>query len=109
MGQERILTHFSVESRNDLKVLRSLSDTPLKILQEGNGCFYLLLRYPFMSCFIYEFGASRKQINELLWNKLPIDYTEDQKMFKIKNLLYKMHKNGEIWLDEDRMWHKKES
>ena len=51
----------------------------------------------------------RKQINELLWNKLPIDFTEEQKMAKIKNLLYKMHKNDEIWLDEDRMWHRKES
>lgn len=28
---------------------------------------------------------SRKQINELLWNKLPIDYSDDQKMYKIKN------------------------
>ena len=52
---------------------------------------------------------SRKQINELLWNKLPVDYTEEQKMAKIKNLLYKMHKNDEIWLDADRMWHRKES
>ena len=52
---------------------------------------------------------SRKQINELLWNKLPVDFTEKQKMAKIKNLLYKMHKNDEIWLDEDRMWHRKES
>ena len=52
---------------------------------------------------------SRKQINELLWNKLPVDFTEEQKMAKIKNLLYKMHKNDEIWLDEDRMWHQKES
>ena len=51
----------------------------------------------------------RKQINELLWNKLPIDFTEEQKMAKIKNLLYKIHKNDEIWLDEDRMWHRKES
>ena len=52
---------------------------------------------------------SRKQINELLWNKLSMDFTEEQKMAKIKNLLYKMHKNDEIWLDEDRMWHRKES
>jgi len=52
---------------------------------------------------------SRKQINELLWNKLPVDFTEEQKMAKIKNLLYKMHKNDEIWLDKDRMWHRKES
>ena len=50
---------------------------------------------------------SRKQINELLWNKLPVDFTEEQKMSKIKNLLYKMHKNDEIRLDEDRMWHRK--
>ena len=47
---------------------------------------------------------SRKQINELLWNKLPIDFTEDQKMAKIKNLLYKMHKNNTIYLDENRNW-----
>ena len=47
---------------------------------------------------------SRKQINELLWNKLPIDFTEDQKMAKIKNLLYKMHKNNTIYLDDNRNW-----
>ena len=47
---------------------------------------------------------SRKQINELLWNKLPVDFTEDQKMAKIKNLLYKMHKNNTIYLDENRNW-----
>ena len=47
---------------------------------------------------------NRKQINELLWNKLPIDFTEDQKMAKIKNLLYKMHKNNTIYLDENRNW-----
>jgi ATP-dependent DNA helicase RecG len=49
---------------------------------------------------------SRKQINELLWNKLPVDFTEEQKLAKIKNLLYKMHKNSVIWLDEERKWHK---
>ena len=47
---------------------------------------------------------SRKQINELLWNKLPIDFTEGQKIGKIKNLLYKMHKNNTIYLDENRNW-----
>ena len=52
---------------------------------------------------------SRKQINELLWNKLPIDYSDEQKMSKIKNLLYKMHKLDEIWLDENRKWRRKES
>ena len=52
---------------------------------------------------------SRKQINELLWSKLPVDYTEEQKLAKIKNLLYKMHKHDEIWLDEDRMWRRRES
>lgn len=48
---------------------------------------------------------SRKQINELLWGKLPIDYSDEQKMSKIKNLLYKMHKNSIIRLDENRLWH----
>jgi ATP-dependent DNA helicase RecG len=49
---------------------------------------------------------SRKQINELLWGKLPIDYTDTQRLNKIGNLLMKMKREGNIWLDENRMWHK---
>lgn len=52
---------------------------------------------------------SRKQIDELLWGKLPIDYTDEQKLSKIKNLLQKLHKNGVVWLDKNRKWHLKES
>ena len=48
---------------------------------------------------------SRKQINELLWSKLPIDYTDEQKLSKNGNLLTKMRKHGMIWVDENRMWH----
>lgn len=48
---------------------------------------------------------SRKQINELLWNKLPIDFTEDQKIGKIGNLLTKLRKKGTIYTDEKRLWH----
>ncbi len=48
---------------------------------------------------------SRKQINELLWNKLPIDYTDTQRLNKIGNLLMKMKKGGSIMVDEKRMWH----
>jgi len=48
---------------------------------------------------------SRKQINELLWGKLPIDYSEKQKLSKIGNLLTKMRKQRVIWVDEDRLWH----
>ena len=48
---------------------------------------------------------SRKQINELLWNKLPIDFTEDQKIGKIGNLLTKLRKKGIIYTDEKRRWH----
>lgn len=47
---------------------------------------------------------SRKQINELLWGKLPVDFTENQKLSKIGNLLTKMRKQGVMWVDEDRMW-----
>ena len=52
---------------------------------------------------------SRKQIDELLWSKLPIDYTDEQKLSKIKNLLQKLHKNGVVWLDKNRKWHLKEA
>ena len=48
---------------------------------------------------------SRKQINELLWNKLPIDYTDDQRVRKIGNLLTKLRKKGGIYSDENRLWH----
>lgn len=52
---------------------------------------------------------SRKQINELLWNKLPIDYTDDQRERKIGNLLTKLRKNGVIYTDENRLWHLNEN
>jgi len=48
---------------------------------------------------------SRQQINELLWSKLPIDYTEEQKDVKIKNLLAKMRKQHIIEVGPDRLWH----
>jgi len=48
---------------------------------------------------------SRKQINELLWSKLPIDYSDEQKMNRIGNLLTKMRKKGVIEADEKRIWH----
>jgi len=47
----------------------------------------------------------RKQINELLWNKLPIDFTDEQKTGKIGNLLTKLRKKGIIYTDENRLWH----
>lgn len=52
---------------------------------------------------------SRKQINELLWNKLPIDYTDDQKIGKIGNLLTKLRKKGLIYTDVKRLWHLSEN
>ena len=52
---------------------------------------------------------SRKQINELLWSKLPIDLTEDQKIGKIGNLLTKLRKKGIIYTDENRLWHLSEN
>ena len=48
---------------------------------------------------------SRKQIDELLWSKLPIDYTDEQKLRKIGNLLTKMRKIGVIKVDAKRLWH----
>ena len=48
---------------------------------------------------------SRKQINELLWNKLPVDFTEEQKIGKIGNLLTKLRKKDIIYTDGKRLWH----
>ena len=48
---------------------------------------------------------SRKQINELLWGKLPIDYSDEQKNIKVKNLLAKLRKNGVIRVGVERKWY----
>ena len=48
---------------------------------------------------------SRKQINELLWNKLPIGYKDEQKISKIGNLLTKMRKQVLIVLSANHKWH----
>ena len=47
---------------------------------------------------------NRKQVNDLLWTKLPIDYTDEQKLSRIGNLLTKMRKQGFICIDEKRKW-----
>ena len=47
---------------------------------------------------------SSKQVDELLWSKLPIDYIDEQKLRKIGNLLTKMRKSGVIKADEKRFW-----
>lgn len=47
---------------------------------------------------------SRKQINELLWSKLPIGYTDEQKMKRIDNILQKMRKINLITPKEKRHW-----
>jgi ATP-dependent DNA helicase RecG len=41
-------------------------------------------------------GASKKEIMELLWNKLSNTLDEDQKSIYVKNLLFKMVKEGLI-------------
>ena len=48
---------------------------------------------------------SRKQINELLRNKLPVDYTDTQRVNKIGNLIMKLKRQGVIKTDEKRLWH----
>ena len=48
---------------------------------------------------------SRKQINELQWNKLPVDFTDTQRLNKIGNLLMRIKRDGAIKIDEKRMWH----
>lgn len=48
---------------------------------------------------------NRKQIDKLLWSKLPIDYSQEQKSIKIKNLLAKMRKLNIIEVGADRSWY----
>ena len=39
------------------------------------------------------------------WNKLPVDFTDTQRLNKIGNLLMRMKRDGAIKIDEKRMWH----
>lgn len=48
--------------------------------------------------------ASRREFEEFLLEKLGDRFSEDQKKHKIKNLLQKMKKQGEIRLNKDRKW-----
>lgn len=41
-------------------------------------------------------GASRQEINDLLWDKLSDALTDDQKRSKIRNLLTKMRQGDQI-------------
>lgn len=47
---------------------------------------------------------TRKQVNELLWHKLPANYDEDRKNNKIGNLLTKFRKKGLIICDSQKKW-----
>lgn len=47
---------------------------------------------------------TRKQINELLWGKLPIDFDDSQKRTKVGNILTKMRKHGIVYVDDLRNW-----
>lgn len=47
----------------------------------------------------------RRQIDELLWGKLPIDMNDDKKKEKIGNILAKMKKCKKIYFGKDRKWH----
>ncbi len=48
--------------------------------------------------------ASRSDLKELLFNKLPDVLSDKQKEYKIKNLLQKMKANNTIKLDKNRKW-----
>ncbi len=48
--------------------------------------------------------ASRSDLKELLFNKLPNVLSDKQKEYKIKNLLQKMKANNIIKLDKNRKW-----
>ena len=48
--------------------------------------------------------ATRSDLKELLFNKLPDVLLDKQKEYKIKNLLQKMKANNIIKLDKNRKW-----
>ena len=72
--------------------IRLIMDTEFRKLLINDGLFYT--------------GASNS--DQLCIQKIksyPIDYTDEQKSVKIKNLLAKMRKQHIIEVGEDRLWH----
>ena len=47
----------------------------------------------------------RQQINDILWTKLPVILSNEQKLKKIEYILQKMRKKNIIYVDKNRMWH----
>ena len=52
---------------------------------------------------------SRKQINEILWTKLPAILSDEQKLNKIENILRKLRKAEVIYVGEKKLWRLNES
>ena len=48
--------------------------------------------------------ASRKQIDNLLWDKLPDVLNEESKFFKISNLLQNLRRNKKVVLGDSKRW-----
>ena len=46
----------------------------------------------------------RQQINDILWTKLPVILSNEQKLKKIEYILQKMRKKNIIYVDKNRMW-----
>ena len=87
---KRALIHRSVQAISYKSILQNLFHSNIHRIFKGLKDHTVL---------------SRKQIDILLWSKLPIDYTDEQKNVKIKNLLAKMRKQHIIKVGEDRLWH----
>ena len=47
----------------------------------------------------------RQQINDILWTKLPVILSNEQKLKRIEYILQKMRKKNIIYVDKNRMWH----
>ena len=52
---------------------------------------------------------SRKQINEIVWTKLPAVLSDEQKLNKIENILKKLRKAKVIYVGKKKLWRLNES
>lgn len=49
-------------------------------------------------------SLGRKQINDILWSKLPAVLSDQQKQNKIENILKKLRKANVIYVGEGKLW-----
>ena len=101
MDKDLLIKGNKTYSRSSICFLPSSVNKFLTKSNKSRGTLYITKAFDDTECIVWLIKAlkdhgvlSRKQIDELLWGKLPIDFNESQKKSKVGNILTKMRKHN---------------